>query len=252
MVSLFTTIVPHLVTSRPTTDCGISGLGETPTLTTTSSTSSISVQPGISTGERRPEASGSPSSITCNSICVTRPCSLPIYLIGFRRVINSIPSSLACFTSSRRAGISSSERRYTIMARLAPNRRAVRTESIAVLPPPITATCFPINTGVSESGLAASIRLTRVRYSFEDITPTIFSPLIFINRGNPAPLATKTPLYPSSFKSSMLIVFPIIQLVMNFTPIARRFSISTSTMALGKRNSGIPYFNTPPISCNAS
>ena len=28
--------------------------------------------------------------------------------------------------------------------------------------------------------------------------------------------------------------------------------ISTSTILLGKRNSGIPYFNTPPISCNAS
>ncbi len=45
---------------------------------------------------------------------------------------------------------------------------------------------------------AASIRFTRVRYSFDDITPTKFSPGIFIKLGNPAPLATKIPLKPST------------------------------------------------------
>lgn len=39
---------------------------------------------------------------------------------------------------------------------------------------------------------------------------------------------------------------------MNVTPILARFSISTSTILLGRRNSGIPYFSTPPISCSAS
>ena len=38
-------------------------------------------------------------------------CEEARYSIGLCKVINSTPSSLACFTSSRRAGISSSERR---------------------------------------------------------------------------------------------------------------------------------------------
>ena len=42
------------------------------------------------------------------------------------------------------------------------------------------------------------------------------------------------------------------QSLMNVTPILARFSISTSTILLGRRNSGIPYFSTPPISCSAS
>ena len=44
----------------------------------------------------------------------------------------------------------------------------------------------------------------------------------------------------------------MIQSAMNSTPILRRLSISTSTILFGNRNSGIPYFNTPPISWSAS
>ena len=138
------------------------------------------------------------------------------------------------------------------MARSAPRRLAVRTESIAVFPPPITATFLPKATGVSDSSLAASIRLTRVRYSLEDMMLIEFSPGIFIKFGSPAPEATNIPLKPSAFKSSTLIVFPTMQSLIKLTPIFTRLSISTSTILLGRRNSGIPYFNTPPISCNAS
>ena len=53
----------------------------------------------------------SPSSIFCNTTCFTRPFSSAMYSIGLCSVRNSTPSSLACFTSSRRAGISASERR---------------------------------------------------------------------------------------------------------------------------------------------
>ena len=134
----------------------------------------------------------------------------------------------------------------------APRRFAVRTESIAVLPPPTTATCLPKKTGVSESGLAASMRLTRVRYSFEDIMLMEFSPGMFMNRGSPAPDATKKPLNPCSFKSSMLMVLPTMQSFTNVTPIFERLSISTSTILLGSLKPGMPYFSTPPISCNAS
>ena len=80
-----------------------------------------------------------------------------------------------------------------IVAVSAPKRSAVRTESMAVLPPPTTATCLAIGTGVSLEGLEASIRLTRVRYSFDDITPTAFSPGMPIKLGKPAPEATNMP-----------------------------------------------------------
>ena len=104
------------------------------------------------------------------------------------------PSSFAWCTSSARAGISSSERLYTIVAVFAPRRRAVLTESIAVFPPPTTTTCFPNGTGVSLSSLEASIKLTRVRYSLDDMTPMAFSPGIPIKLGSPAPDPTKMPL----------------------------------------------------------
>ena len=138
------------------------------------------------------------------------------------------------------------------MARSAPKRRAVRTESMAVLPPPITATFFPNTTGVSESSLAASIRFTRVRYSLEDMMLMEFSPGMFMKLGRPAPDATNIPLKPSASKSSTLMVLPTMQSFIKVTPIFAKLLISTSTILLGRRNSGMPYFNTPPISCNAS
>ena len=139
-----------------------------------------------------------------------------------------------------------------IVADSAPRRNAVRTESMAVLPPPTTATRLPIMTGVSLAGLEASIRLTRVRYSFDDITPVAFSPGIPIKLGKPAPEATKTPQKPSASNCFTSSVLPTIQSFIKCTPNCFRFSISWSTMALGRRNSGIPYFRTPPISCKAS
>ena len=92
-------------------ELGTIGFGDTPTLTIAKSISIVSVAPGIATGLRRPEASGSPNSIFWRITCFTQPCSSAIYSMGLCRVRNSTPSSFACFTSSIRAGISSSERR---------------------------------------------------------------------------------------------------------------------------------------------
>ena len=55
-----------------------------------------------------------------------------------------------------------------------------------------------------------------------------------------------------SLKQAMLLLDPMMQSFTKVTPILDRFSISTSTILFGRRNSGIPYFNTPPISCSAS
>ena len=42
------------------------------------------------------------------------------------------------------------------------------------------------------------------------------------------------------------------KLVRISTPILRRLSISVSTIAFGRRNSGMPYMSTPPGFCSAS
>ena len=136
--------------------------------------------------------------------------------------------------------------------RSAPRRLAVRQESIAVLPPPTTITRRPMCIGVSVSGFDASIRLTRVRYSLLDITLMLFSPGMPMKLGRPAPDPTKMPLKPCSSSSFTLTVLPTRQSFSNFTPMRSKFRISTSTILFGRRNSGMPYFSTPPISWRAS
>ena len=66
---------------------------------------------------------------------------------------------------------------------------AVRAESMATFPPPMTATFLPLMMGVSYSGnLYAFMRLLRVRYSLAEYTPLRFSPGIFMKEGRPAPV----------------------------------------------------------------
>ena len=204
-----TTMVFLRPSSRPSILLGTNGLGDTPTATITWSTSSVTVFPSTGTGLRRPEASGSPSSITCSTAALTAPFSSARYSMGLWSVRKLMPSSLACFTSSRRAGISCSERRYTKVT-LPPKRFAVRQESIAVLPPPTTRTFLPKLIGVSVEGLAASIRLTRVRYSLLDMMLMAFSPGMPMKLGRPAPEPTKIPRKPCFSNCSTLIVLPTI------------------------------------------
>ena len=244
-------MVSFLPSSSPSMDFGTRGFGDTPTATITWSVSTVRVLPSIGFGLLLPLASGSPSSITCSTALHTAPFLSAMYSIGLCRLRKFIPSSLACLTSSSLAGISASERLYTIVTS-APSLFAVLQESIAVFPPPITSTFLPKFIGVSVFGSAASMRFTRVRYSLDDIMLMAFSPGMFMKLGSPAPLPTKNPLNPSSLSCSMVMVFPMIQSVVNSTPSFLRFSISTSTMWLGSLNSGIPYFSTPPISCSAS
>ena len=68
-------------------------------------------EPEIGTGRRRPDSSGSESSIRMHSIPHTQPFSLPMMRTGLVSSWKSMPSSLAWWTSSLRAGNSSSERR---------------------------------------------------------------------------------------------------------------------------------------------
>ena len=101
----------------------------------------------------------------------------------------------------------------------APSLRAQRAESMATLPPPITATFLPTFTGVSYSGKRyAFIRLTLVRNSFAEYTPLRFSPAIFMNMGNPAPVPRKTASYPPFSSSSTVVNLSTTEFSSIFTP----------------------------------
>ena len=144
-----TSIYPHLLSFKSFVFLVKSGLAFAPIAIIHRSTSIIYSDPGIAIGLLRPDASGSPNSIFKTSIALTKPSSSPMIFVGFLKKWNSTPSSTACSYSSRRAGISFSLLRYTIMDFSAPSRNAVRALSIATLPPPNTATFFPRSTIVS-------------------------------------------------------------------------------------------------------
>ena len=109
-------------------------------LSTFSPTAETTVSQGISTispvgtGFRRPFSSGSPSFILSQT-------SLPSFCsTGATSSRNSTPSAMAISSSSASAGIYFLVRRYTRVEDFAPARRAARAASMAVLPPPTTAT----------------------------------------------------------------------------------------------------------------
>ena len=61
-----------------------------------------------------------------------------------------------------------------------------------------------------------------------------------MKRGRPAPEPMNTLSKPMSNSSSTDRTFPMTMFVSTLTPRSRRVSISFSTMALGRRNSGMP------------
>ncbi len=138
----FTTIFPLLFSSllRFTN----SAKGICPAALITISTSSVKVLP-VSTGERRPLASGSPNAITLQTSCSTFP--LPFISFGAASQIISQPSSMAISSSTWVQGISSCVRLYSMVTSFAPRRLACVAASIAVMPIPITATLSP--TGIA-------------------------------------------------------------------------------------------------------
>ena len=134
----FTTILPPLFSMLLLfTKCS---KGICPAALITISTSNVNVSP-VSTGERRPLASGSPSFITLQTSCSTFP--LPFISFGAASQMISQPSSFAISNSTCVHGFSFSVRRYTMVTSFAPRRFACVAASIAVMPIPITATLSP-------------------------------------------------------------------------------------------------------------
>ena len=138
---------PLRVTSRPSVVLEINGLGDVPRAMITVSVSISNSLPGMGTGLRRPLSSGSPSSMRMQRNARTQPFSSPKISTGLVSMSNTIPSSMAWCTSSRRAGSSASVRLYT-MCTSAPSLNAVRAASMATLPPPTTQTFLPACMGV--------------------------------------------------------------------------------------------------------
>ncbi len=83
---------------------------------------------------------------------------------------------------------------------LAPSLRALRAASMAVFPPPITITLFPISTSFPSE--------TSVRKVVPSITPLNSSPGIRKLRVPQHPIPRKTALYPSARRLSQVKSFP--------------------------------------------
>src|SRR5476649_147541 len=158
--------VPQPVTSRsgaPIIDGRSSG--SKPSAFSTKSASMLMWLLGISCGVWRPDASGMPRWMRTERTWLT--LSLPRNPCGADSQTNSTPSSSACFTSRCEPGMLARSRRYRHFTDRAPWRTAVRTQSIAVSPPPITTTCFPAAFSVPCSNSATvsprPVRLEAVR-----------------------------------------------------------------------------------------
>ena len=98
------------------------------------------------TGAGRPRLTG---PIICGfvSSAQQRPCSSFSMAAGACSVIISTPSAMADSISAGSAVMSEMRRRYTTDTSSAPARTAVRQQSIATLPPPMTATFLPVKSG---------------------------------------------------------------------------------------------------------
>ena len=111
MVASSTTMLPWRLSSRPGVDFVARGLGPWPIAITIVSIGISYSDPSIGTGRRRPEASGSPSSMRWILRPVTNPSLFPRIATGAESQRKSIVSSSACSSSSRRAGDSLRVRR---------------------------------------------------------------------------------------------------------------------------------------------
>ena len=156
-----------------------------------------------------------------------------------------MPSSIACSTSSFRAGSSFKTcggRRWRPLPR--PVACAQRAASIATLPPPTTATRFAVHD--RRVVLSAAISLHQVDCGsgtrWRSRRPCRFSPGMLIKLGQTRAGADKHGLiaHPQTARRSSSVL-PMTMLVSISTPSAFRLSISCCTMAFGRRNSGMPY-----------
>ena len=120
----------------------------------------------------------------------------------------------------------------------APIRRAIRAESIATFPPPMTATRFPERSIFPPAFPIASS-------SIDSRTPESSRPDTSIPCPSIVPRARNAASNPWSFREAM---DPTDVPVRISTPRAVTFRMSRSTSSLGSRNGGMPWRSIPPAS----
>ena len=179
-----TAMVRHRVRLMPCSSLVPSSLGYCPMAAMTWSHSTMNSEPSTGTGRRRPEASGSPSSMRTHSIPHVVPPSSVTTRTGATSSSSLTPSSSASSTSVWWAGISLRERRYRQVTSSAPSRTEVRQASMAVKPPPMTATFLPTGT--------VPLSSRSPRKSTAVTTPSASSPGTPISLLLKAPTARKT------------------------------------------------------------
>ena len=171
----------------------------------------LNSEPGTATGDRRPEASGSPSSILMHRTASENPFLSPRNATGLVRQRNSIPS-LAWRAWPPRAGRASRSRIGVDQVRpLAPRRQAVRTTSMAVLRAAHHGNFLTpaVEHRLVKDGKSLRASGSRVRNSFAEMGAVQCSPGMPHELRKARSVATSTASYPSSFASSICDRLPI-------------------------------------------
>ena len=191
---------------------------------------SLNSEPGIRTGERRPEASGSPSCMRAQE-SASEPSAFFSSAAGAVRNSNFTPSSMASSTSMACAGISLRVRRYT-MVTSPPRRSAVRAQSMAVLPPPTT---------MVRPGFGQSFQF------FPAMSPSHWMPFcaasspsmrMELDAQEPTARITASKSCSScSIVKSLPRVWPV---RISMPPILLKWASSLRSVSFGRRNSGMP------------
>ena len=201
----------------------------------------------IGTGFLLPEESASPNSIFVTSTAST--LSLPINLFGLDSQRKSIPSSMALLTSLAEPGIFSLSLLYKHFTDFAFCLIAVRTQSIAVSPPPIT-TIFLFSAFKVPS--SNNLTLSPKPFRFEAVRKSIAGKIFF--RFFPSistSLALYTPVAISiascfDFNSSKVASLPTSKLCLNLIPESFKSFVLRSTTNFSSLKFGIPYISNPP------
>ena len=144
MLGFETTIVPQSVTAKSESDRSLrKSSASKPSAFIRKSLAISSYSPAIATDSARPSTPVCAKRIFCTRTpCKSSALSSKIE-DGLRKKRKTTPSSSAFATSRREPGIELRSRRYRHNTDFAPCRCAVRTQSIAVSPPPKTTTLRP-------------------------------------------------------------------------------------------------------------
>ena len=170
------------------------------------------------------------SSKTYFTLRVSNPATLPFFpkiRLGPTELYSIAPSWIVSSISKSVVGISFRDSRQATDTLSGFRRRAVRAQSIATAPPPITSTFFPI--------LAFPVVFASCKKDTPLSTPPRVTPSIFRVRLSSSPTLIKMVEKPSFFKLSKVMSAPRVVLYLISTPNFLINSTSLSMAVLGRR-----------------